>query len=270
MAGAEIRMEAVDKWFVGADGQPLRVLNGLDFSVAGGSLLSLLGPSGCGKSTLLNIIMGLDTVSSGRILIGGKEISKSHHSKDIKIGMVFQQARLLNWRTVRKNVMLPLEARGVPKTEAMDLVDHYLDLVQLKEFGDYYPLQLSGGMQQRVSVARGLVIEPDLLLADEPFASLDEITARKLREEFVRIWQASGTTILFVTHNIREAVFLSSELVMVTPRPASVRLRKSIDVPAPRAYDDQVLFDIEREVTRELIAMEEEAEALKGESGLLT
>jgi NitT/TauT family transport system ATP-binding protein len=258
MAASGINVEHVGKSFRGSDGEPLKVLKDLHFSVEGGSLLSLLGPSGCGKSTLLNIIIGLDNVSQGRILIGDKEISEKRHAEDIKIGMVFQQSRLLNWRTVRNNVILPLESRGVPKAEAREKVDKYLDLVGLADFGDYYPLQLSGGMQQRVSVARGLVIEPDLLLADEPFASLDEITARKLREEFVRIWQAAGTTILFVTHNIREAVFLSSDIVMVTPRPATVRLQKRITSPHPRAYDDPDLFQIEAEVTNELIRMEEE------------
>lgn len=255
---SEVRIENVIKRFPIAGSDDLLVLNSLDFSVKPGSLLALLGPSGCGKSTLLNIVMGLDEVTDGRIMIDGKELKKGR-SSGITIGTVFQQARLLNWRTVAGNVMLPLEELDIPKQEKKERVERYLELVGLKEFADYYPLQLSGGMQQRVAVARGLVIEPDLLLADEPFSSLDEITARKLREEFIRIWQETGRTVIFVTHNIREAVYLSSQLVMVTPRPASVHVNEHIDIPYPRDFEDERLFDIERRITRTLIKMEEEA-----------
>lgn len=254
---SEVRIENVVKRFPIEGSDDLLVLNNLDFNVKAGTLLALLGPSGCGKSTLLNIVMGLDDVTEGRITIDGRELKKGTKG-DITIGTVFQQARLLNWRKVRDNVMLPLEELDIPKREKEERVEQYLELVGLADFADYYPLQLSGGMQQRVSVARGLVIEPDLLLADEPFSSLDEITARKLREEFIRIWQQTGRTVIFVTHNIREAVFLSSQLIMVTPRPASVHLNESIDIPYPRDFEDERLFDIERRITKMLIKMEDE------------
>ena len=238
--------------------RPLSVIAGLQVSVEEGALLSILGPSGCGKSTLLNIINGLEHATSGRIMINGAEVSVRTRSS-AKIGVVFQQPCLLNWRSVRDNVRLPLDELGLPKREAAERVEKYLDLVGLADFMDYFPLQLSGGMQQRVSLARGLAIEPDLLLADEPFSALDEISARKLRQEFVRIWAATGRTVLFVTHNIREAVFLSTRMLVVTARPCTTFLDISLDLPHPRSPEDDALFEIEKRVTRDFMRMEEAA-----------
>jgi NitT/TauT family transport system ATP-binding protein len=249
-------IDNVEKEFARQGAPPLKVIDGLTAHVEEGSLLSILGPSGCGKSTLLNVINGLLDISAGRIAINGEEIGVRSRSR-ARIGVVFQEPRLLNWRTVRDNVRLPLDEMGLARGEAGERVDTYLDLVGLREFGNYFPLRLSGGMQQRVSLARGLAIEPDLLLADEPFSALDEITARKLRQEFVRIWQATGRTIVFVTHNIREAVFLSTRMLVVTARPCSVHLDIPIDVPHPRTPEDDRLFDIEKQVTRDFIRMEE-------------
>jgi len=256
VADSYLTIDNVTKEFPRRGEPPLTVLGGVHADVEEGALVSILGPSGCGKSTLLNIINGLDDATSGRILIDGKEITRTSRS-DVRIGVVFQQPRLLNWRTVRDNVRLPLDELGMSRAAANERVDHYLDLVGLAEFGDYYPLRLSGGMQQRVSLARGLAIEPDLLLADEPFSALDEITARRLRQEFVRIWRATGRTIIFVTHNIRESVYLSTRMVMVTARPCAVHLDIPIDVPYPRVPEDDRLFDIEKSVTRDFIRMEE-------------
>jgi ABC-type nitrate/sulfonate/bicarbonate transport system ATPase subunit len=256
MSDSYVVIDKVVKEFARAGAAPLRVLDGLTAQVAEGALLSILGPSGCGKSTLLNVINGLLGISSGRIVINGQEISVKSRSQ-VRIGVVFQEPRLLNWRSVRDNVRLPLDEMGVPRATADERVEHYLGLVGLAEFGDYFPLRLSGGMQQRVSLARGLAIEPDLLLADEPFAALDEITARKLRQELMRIWQATGRTIIFVTHNIREAVFLSTRMLVVTARPCSVHLDIPIDVPYPRSPGDDRLFEIEKQVTRDFIRMEE-------------
>jgi NitT/TauT family transport system ATP-binding protein len=242
--------------------KPLNVLGGLDVKVEKGALLSILGPSGCGKSTLLNIINGLDDATSGSVTLAGKHISTKTRS-DVKIGVVFQQPRLLNWRTVGNNVALPLHEMGLEKDEIEDRVRRYLDLVGLSEFRDYYPLQLSGGMQQRVSLARGLAIEPDLLLADEPFSALDEFSARKLRQEFVRIWDQTGTTILFVTHSIREAVFLSTRMLVITARPATTYLDLEVDVPHPRTPEDDRLFELEKSVTQDFLRMETQAEEEK-------
>jgi NitT/TauT family transport system ATP-binding protein len=249
-------IENVCKQFPRRGEAPLKVIDGLDVAVEHGSLLSILGPSGCGKSTLLNMINGLDDVSSGRIVINGHVVSVRSRSA-VRIGVVFQEPRLLPWRSVRDNVRLPLDELGVPRPEADERVERYLQLVGLGEFGDYYPLRLSGGMQQRVALARGLAIEPDLLLADEPFSALDEITARKLRQEFTSIWRATGRTILFVTHNIREAVFLSTRMLVVTARPCTTHMDIAIDVPYPRVPEDDRLFEIEKQVTRDFIRMEE-------------
>jgi ABC-type nitrate/sulfonate/bicarbonate transport system ATPase subunit len=253
-------IDNVRKQFPRRGEPPLTVIDGLNVAVEHGSLLSILGPSGCGKSTLLNMINGLDDVTSGRILINGHTVSVRSRSA-VRIGVVFQEPRLLPWRTVRDNVRLPLDELDVPRAEADRRVQRYLDLVGLGEFGDYYPLRLSGGMQQRVSLARGLAIEPDLLLADEPFSALDEITARKLRQEFTDIWRATGRTVLFVTHNIREAVFLSTRMLVVTARPCTTHMDIAIDVPYPRVPEDDRLFEIEKQVTRDFIRMEDAAGA---------
>ncbi|MGP4020562.1 ABC transporter ATP-binding protein [Saccharopolyspora sp. 5N708] len=258
MAEPYLLIDNVRKQFDRRGEAPLTVIDGLKVAVDHGSLLSILGPSGCGKSTLLNMINGLDDVTSGKIVINGHVVSMKSRS-EVRIGVVFQEPRLLPWRSVRENVRLPLDELGVPREEADKRVQHYLDLVGLGEFGDYYPLRLSGGMQQRVALARGLAIEPDLLLADEPFSALDEITARKLRQEFTRIWRATGRTVLFVTHNIREAVFLSTRMLVVTARPCTVHMDIAIDIPYPRTPEDDRLFEIEKQITKDFIEMEEAA-----------
>ncbi|MCI2423181.1 ABC transporter ATP-binding protein [Saccharopolyspora sp. K220] len=258
MAEPYLLIDNVRKQFARRGEAPLTVIDGLKVAVEHGALLSILGPSGCGKSTLLNMINGLDDVTSGQIVINGHVVSMKSRS-EVRIGVVFQEPRLLPWRSVRENVRLPLDELGVPRAEADERVQHYLDLVGLGEFGEYFPLRLSGGMQQRVALARGLAIEPDLLLADEPFSALDEITARKLRQEFTSIWRATGRTVLFVTHNIREAVFLSTRMLVVTARPCTVHMDIAIDVPYPRVPEDDRLFEIEKQITKDFIEMEEAA-----------
>ena len=208
---------------------------------------SLLGPSGCGKSTILNLIAKLDRHTSGDILVNGN-----------KIGFVFQQPRLLNWRTVTDNVALPLERDNSDKRGRRELAVKYLGLVGLSGFENYYPLQLSGGMQQRVAIARALVIDPDILLMDEPFSGLDEFTARKLRQELIRIWRETGKTIVFVTHSISEAVFLSEQILIVSQKPATIFKRVTVDVPYPREYGDLRLFEIETSLTRDFLEMNSE------------
>src|SRR6266704_921436 len=193
-----IILKEVSKDYLLPGGQRLRVLDKISFELGDKTFNSVLGPSGCGKSTILNLIAGLDNHSSGQISIDGN-----------RIGFVFQQPRLLNWRTVADNVILPLEQYDFEKNAMRHIGQKYLALVGLTGYEGYYPLQLSGGMQQRVAIARALSIDPDILLMDEPFSGLDEITARKLRQELIRIWQETGKTILFVTHSISESVFLS-------------------------------------------------------------
>jgi NitT/TauT family transport system ATP-binding protein len=225
-------------------GERLRVLEDISFEAGDQSFTSILGPSGCGKSTILNLIAGLDRHSSGHISIDGD-----------RIGFVFQQPRLLNWRTVAQNVILPLEQHQFEKGAMRALAEKYIALVGLSGYEDYFPLQLSGGMQQRVAIARALVIDPGILLMDEPFSGLDEITARKLRQELIRIWQETGKTILFVTHSISESVFLSQRILIVSAKPARIFKRITVDLPYPREYGDMRLFEIETQLTKDFLGM---------------
>jgi NitT/TauT family transport system ATP-binding protein len=242
-----IRLTNIQKEHLLADGQRLRVLEDISFEATDHSFTAILGPSGCGKSTILNLIAGLDNHSSGHISIEGS-----------RIGFVFQQPRLLNWRTVRDNVCLPLEQQHMDRTEMRAQSDKHLRLVGLAGYENYYPLQLSGGMQQRVAIARALAVDPDILLMDEPFSGLDEITARKLRQELVRIWQETGKTILFVTHSIAESVFLSQQILIISAKPARVFKRVAINLPYPRDYSDVRLFEIETQLTSDFLGMEEQ------------
>jgi ABC-type nitrate/sulfonate/bicarbonate transport system ATPase subunit len=243
------------KEFARGDGSSLPVIGGLTFEVKDGEFVSILGPSGCGKSTLLSILAGLEQPTAGEIRLDGKPLGG--RTNGTRLGFVFQQPRLLNWRSVRRNVMLPLERGSLSKSEQEALSGRYLGLVRLNGFEEYYPLQLSGGMQQRVAIARALVVEPDVLLMDEPFSSLDELNARKMRAELNRIWQETRKTIIFVTHDISEAVFLSNRLLVVTERPTRVFETMEIDVGYPRNYDDDRLFDLTKKVGRIFLQMEE-------------
>jgi ABC-type nitrate/sulfonate/bicarbonate transport system ATPase subunit len=242
-----ITLANVTKEFSLPNGQRLPVLENVSFEAPDRSFTSILGPSGCGKSTILNLIAHLDNHSSGTISVGGD-----------RVGFVFQQPRLLNWRTVADNVTLPLEGRDLDGKALRILAEEYLALVGLGGYESYYPLQLSGGMQQRVAIARALAIDPDVLLMDEPFSGLDEITARKLRQELTRIWQETGKTILFVTHNISEAVLLSQQILIVSAKPATIFKRVSVNLPYPREYGDLKLFELETQLTRDFLGMEEE------------
>lgn len=242
-----IALKEVRKEYLQPNGERLRVLENITFEIAKGMFSSLLGPSGCGKSTILNLIAKLDRHTSGDISVNGD-----------KIGFVFQQPRLLNWRTVTDNVALPLERDNSDKRGRREIAVKYLGLVGLSGFENYYPLQLSGGMQQRVAIARALVIDPDILLMDEPFSGLDEFTARKLRQELIRIWRGTGKTIVFVTHSISEAVFLSEQILIVSQKPATIFKRVTVDVPYPREYGDLRLFEIETSLTRDFLEMNSE------------
>lgn len=249
---SSISLKSVSKAFRGPDGRTLPVLDRISFEAGEGSFSAILGPSGCGKSTLLNLIAGLDEPTSGSIDLGR---NPNRPAPRPRIGFVFQRPRLLAWRRVRDNVALPIE-RETGRKDAAERVRRYLELVGLTGYENYYPAQLSGGMQQRVAIARALSIEPDILLMDEPFSGLDEMTARKMRQELVRIWTETGKTVLFVTHSIGEAVFLSQQILMVGARPATVYRRARIDLAYPREYGNPAMFEIETRLTREFLEME--------------
>ncbi|TCK34432.1 NitT/TauT family transport system ATP-binding protein [Paraburkholderia sp. BL8N3] len=206
------------------------VLKGFDLSVRDGEFLSLLGPSGCGKSTFLNILAGLVPQSSGDIRVDGEPVSAARH----KLGVVFQGYALFPWRTVRKNVETGLEIRRVSRAQRRAEAEHYLRLVGLLDFADHYPHQLSGGMRQRVAIARALAYGPEVLLMDEPFGALDAQTRESLQQELLGIWEKSAKTVVFVTHSIDEAIFLSDRVAVMGRGPGRVKEIIDVDLPRPR------------------------------------
>jgi len=222
------------------------VLDGVDLDVESGAFVSLLGPSGCGKTTLMNVISGLVTPDEGTMRRGGRDVSSS----DLSLGYIFQEPRLLNWKTVSENIEFALEARDVPESEWEERIERYLGMVNLEDEGDNYPTRLSGGMKQRVAIARALATEPEIMLMDEPFSSLDEITARDLREELLDIWKREEKTVLFVTHDINEAVFLSDYIYMMNTD-GEMFARRDVDIGRPRQYDDPAIAEREAELYRE-------------------
>lgn len=252
---SKISLSHVSKTFEGPDGKPLKVVDDVSFELAAGRFIGLIGPSGCGKSTLLNIMANLETLSSGEILIDGMPL-KEHPDLRKRLAYVFQTPRLLNWRRVRDNVKFSLKCNGrIPKEKWDEQIDKYLRMVGLEDFANSFPLQLSGGMQQRVGIARALAIEPDILLMDEPFSMLDEITAKKLREDITDIWMkeqkvGKRMTIIFVTHDIGEAVYLCDDIYMLTCRPARLFNREDISITRPRGYFDTDVLSAQANLTR--------------------
>jgi NitT/TauT family transport system ATP-binding protein len=231
-SGALLVVEGVSKRFETPEGI-VTAIDTMSFDVAPGEFVSVIGPSGCGKSTLFNIIGGLQPDYDGRVLIENERISSPHPA----IGMVFQEESTFPWRTVIENVAFPLELRRVPKRKRLERAHHFIDLVGLTGFERRYPSELSGGMRQRVSIARTLISEPRILLMDEPFASLDEQTRLLLGDKVLQIQQKLNQTMLLITHNLTEAVQLSDRVVVMTYRPGRMKRIVAIDLPRPRSLE---------------------------------
>jgi len=227
----------------------------IDLEVARGEFVSLIGPSGCGKSTLLRIVGDIVEPTEGDITVNGKPARKARLDRDY--GIVFQAPVLYDWRTVAKNIALPLEMLGWDRARRGERVREMLELVELTEFERHHPWQLSGGMQQRVSIARALSFSPALLLMDEPFGALDEMTRERLNMELLHIWAGTGSTVIFVTHSISEAVFLSTRVVVMSPRPGRVAGVVPVDLPQPRTAatrEEPRFFELVTEVRESLHA----------------
>jgi len=230
-------------------GQGVTALADVNLDVQPGEFISLLGPSGCGKSTLLRLIGDLLRPTQGQVMVKGKSAERARLDRDY--GIVFQAPALYDWRTVAKNVQLPLEILKAPRAEKERRTAELLTLMNLAEFAHSYPWQLSGGMQQRVSIARALSFRPSILLMDEPFGALDEMTRERLNNELLTIWAETQTTVIFVTHSIAEAVFLSDRVVVMTPRPGKIERIIDVRLPRPRTgltRESEDFFNLVRQV----------------------
>ena len=214
----------------------VRVLDGLDLEVAGGEALCVLGPSGCGKTTLLRAMHGLLRLDGGRVVMDGTAVERPRRD----VAMVFQHFGLFPWKTVAANVAYGLELAGVSERERRQRTARYVDMVGLAGFERSYPYQLSGGMQQRVGLARALAMEPRVLLMDEPFGALDAQTRELLQDELLRIWERSPRTMVFITHSIEEAIALGDRVIVLSPRPAAIREIVPVDIPRPRTVEQVV------------------------------
>ncbi|MEV4236701.1 MULTISPECIES: ABC transporter ATP-binding protein [unclassified Nocardia] len=258
MSQVKLALTGVRKQFpVRGSNEEFTAIEDISLELRDGEFLVLVGPSGSGKSTLLDLLGGLSKPSAGRILLDGKPIS----GPGLDRGIVFQQYALLPWRTARANIEFGLEAKGVRRRARRKIADEYLELVGLAGFGDRYPHELSGGMKQRVAIARSLAFDPEVLLMDEPFAALDAQTRESLQDELLRIWRATGKTILFITHGIDEAVYLGQRVAVLTSRPGRVKAVIDIDIDRDSGADvrssepfrearHQIWSQLQSEVTR--------------------
>jgi NitT/TauT family transport system ATP-binding protein len=237
-AGPAVRLAGVTKSFARDGGAP--VLEGIDLDVAPGEFVALLGASGCGKSTLLNIVAGLDKPTGGAVEVSGRS------------ALMFQESALFPWLTAGQNIDLALRLRGVGRGARREETERLLKLVRLENAYDKRPHQLSGGMRQRVALARALAQDSKVLLMDEPFAALDAITRDVLHEELVRLWEATGLAVVFVTHNVREAVRLGQRVVLLSSRPGRIAREWRVDMPQPRRIEDKTVADLSVEITEHL------------------
>ena len=229
----KLQIDNVSRVFPGVRGsEPTRALEPVSLSVADNDFITILGPSGCGKSTLLRIVAGLDQPTTGSVLLEGEKVTRPGPDR----GMVFQSYTLFPWLSVRDNVCFGLRERGVPRARQLEVADRFLAQVGLKGFENHFPAQLSGGMQQRTALARALANDPKILLLDEPFGALDHQTRELMQELLLGIWEQHRKTVLFVTHDIDEAIFMASRVVVMSARPGRIKCDIAIDLPHPRSY----------------------------------
>lgn len=256
----QIRIDDVSMVFGGKD-TTVTALKNINFDIAPGEFVSLLGPSGCGKSTLLNAIAGFIAPTSGTITVEGKPVAAPGPDR----GMVFQEYALFPWMTVEKNIAFGLEIKGAGAKEINDKVEELLGILKLREFRKRFPKDLSGGMRQRVAIARVLALDPPIMLMDEPFGALDALTRRSLQDELLRIWQKLQKTVVFVTHSIDEAIYLGSRIVVLTYRPGTVKCDLQVALPRPRDTSDPDFNRLKRELS--LLVMEEQQRFSEAEEG---
>jgi NitT/TauT family transport system ATP-binding protein len=237
VAGPAIEVSGLQKTFVTISGERVRALEDISLTVEDGEFLAIVGPSGCGKSTLMKILAGLTAKTSGHVALRGTPVNGVRRD----VGVAFQNAVLLPWRTILDNVMLPAEVQHLPRGPARARASNLLAMVGLAEFGAKYPMELSGGMQQRAAIARALLHDPQLLLMDEPFGALDALTREQMNLDLQRIWQQNRKTVVLITHSIAEAVFLGDRVVVMTSRPG--RIGGEVAVPFPRPRPIEVMGD---------------------------
>lgn len=241
-----VQIQQLDKYFP-TQGQSLQVLEHINLDIQPGEFISIVGNSGCGKSTLLRLLVGLDGEFNGKINIDGQAVQGT----SLERGIVFQDHRLFPWLTVEKNIALALEKSPLSKQEKKELIDYHLDLVQLSTFKQAYPSQLSGGMSQRVAIARSLVNRPQILLLDEPFGALDALTRANLQQELQRIWASEKITTVLVTHDVEEAVLLGDRVVVMQPHPGRIKRIVNVDLERPRHREDFRLSAIKNDILRD-------------------
>ena len=251
-----VRIDGVAKTFNPGKANQVLALDPIDLTIEPGEFVTLIGPSGCGKSTLLRLVASLIEPSTGSIEVNGKSAEQARLDQDY--GMAFQRAGLFDWRSVARNIELPLELMGWSRSARRKRAAEMLELVKLDGFADHHPAELSGGMQQRVAIARALAFEPSLLLMDEPFGALDEMTREHVQDELLRIWSESGTTVVFVTHSVPEAVYLSTRVVVMSPRPGRIATVIDVELAGRTALtrDDPAFHEAVTEVRQALRAVE--------------